>query len=163
MVLEAVAFGLLAELHSERHILGGDVGLAPMEHDHAVDEEREQQVDGDAGHHDDEALPCGLCPELPWLRVALELFGIHALVHHAGNLAVAAEGQPADAVGGLTVLGLELEEVEPWVEEEIELLHSHAEELCREHVTHFVEQHQQGDCHHELERLDEKNFHVLFL
>ena len=150
MVAEAIALSFLIELHAERHVLRGDIVLAPVEHDHAIDKESQQKIDGDTGHHDDEPLPGGLRAELPGLRVALELFGVHALVHHTRYLAVAAEGQPADAVGCIAVLGLELKEVEPRVEEEIELLYAHPEELCREHVAHLMQENQQRYGHHEL-------------
>ena len=39
---------------------------------------------------------------------------------------------------------LELEEVEPWIEEQIELLHSYAKELGEEKVSALMEQHQDG-------------------
>ncbi len=61
-----------------------------------------------------------------------ELLGIETLVYHTRNLAISTQWQPSQTVSGIRVLWLELEEVEPWIEEQIELLHSYAKELGEE-------------------------------
>ena len=60
---------------------------------------------------------------------------------YARNLAISAQRQPAYAVSGLAALGLELEEVEPRVEEQIELLDPYAEKFREKEVPSLVEQH----------------------
>ena len=144
-VLEAHAFGLLVELHAHLHVLHAHIVLAPSEHNHGVDEQRQQEIDQHAACHDEQTLPRRLRAKLPWLLGLLHLFGVHALVYHAGNLAIAAEGQPAKAVGRVTVLGFELEKMEPGVEEEVEFLYSDTKELGEEEVASFVEEHQERD------------------
>ena len=53
-------------------------------------------------------------------------FGIHRFVHHACNLAVSAQRQPADAVFGFP--DFEAQQFEAsGIEEEIELVHADAE------------------------------------
>ena len=64
-------------------------------------------------------------------------------------------------VSGIRVLWLELEKMEPWVEEQIELLYSYAEELGEEEVSALMEQHQDGKRQHQLQRFDQKYFHYL--
>lgn len=56
-----------------------------------------------------------------------------------------------------------LEKMEPWVEEQIELLYSYAEELGEEEVSALMEQHQDGKRQHQLQRFDQKYFHLFTL
>ena len=61
------------------------------------------------------------------------------------------------------MLWLELKEMEPRVEKEIELLHSYTEELGEEEVSALMEQHQDGKRQHQLQRFDQKYFHLFTL
>ena len=63
-----------------------------------VDDEGQQHVHEHTGNHDDEALPGGLGAKLPGLWRLLHLRLVHRLVHHAGNLVVATQREPPDAV-----------------------------------------------------------------
>ena len=131
-ILEAQLLGLVVKLHS--HLACGDVGLAPGEEDHRVDEQGQEEVDEHAANHDEQSLPGRLRAELPGLFGLLHLLGVEALVDHAGNLAVAAQRQPAHAVLGVAFLRFETEQLAPPltdgdVEEEVELLDPYAEEL----------------------------------
>ena len=97
--------------------------------------------------------------KFPRLCRLLHLLGVHTLIDHAGNLDIAAKGQPADGVGGVTVLGLPLKWREPWVEEETKLLYSYLEELGKEEVSPLVEHDEQGEAEDELKRTYNKCFH----
>ena len=149
-VTEAVRLGLLVELHAKRHILNGNVALAPVEQNHAVDEERQQEVDQHAANHDEQSLPGGLGAKLPRLCRFLHLLRVEALVNHARYLAVAAQRNPADAVLRVAALGLELEQAELVVKEDIELLHPDAKELGEEEVASLVEEYQQRQRQYKL-------------
>ena len=89
-VLEAECLGLAVELHAEVHVLHRDVGVAPIEQNHRVDEQCQQEVDQHATNHNQQALPGWLRAELPRLFGLFHLLGIEALVNHARYLAVAA-------------------------------------------------------------------------
>ena len=81
--------------------------------------------------------------ELPGLRLLPEGLGIHGLIHHAGNLAVAAEGQPAHAI--LRLPDLEGEELDTaQVKEQEKLVHADAENTRPEEVARLVDQDQHG-------------------
>ena len=149
-VLESVRLGFLVELHTQRHILHGDVGVAPPEQDLSVDEQGEQEVDQHTANHDEQALPGRLGAELIVLYGLLHLLRVEALVNHTGYLAVATQWQPSDAVFRIAVLGLELEQAELPVEEDVELINPHSEELGEEEVTTLVQQDEQRDGQNEL-------------
>ena len=138
-VAESESLSLLAELHAELHVLGLHIVVAPSEEAHGVNEESEKEVDQHATYHNKEALPSRLRPKLPRLCGLSHLFLVERFVYHARYLAVAAEGQPANAVACFAVLRLKFEEVEPGVEEQIELLHSYAEELGEEEVSALMQ------------------------
>jgi len=143
--LEPELLGLGVKLHAQRNVFHGHVALAPVVHDHRIDEQGEHKVDRHAGHHDDESLPRALGAKLPRLRVALHLLGIHALVNHSRNLTIASQGQPAHAILRRTVLGLEAEELaaplaDADIEEHEELFHPDTKELGRQGMTALVEQ-----------------------
>ena len=75
---------------------------------------------------------------------------IETLVNHARYLAIAAEGNPSNAVLGVAILGFELEKTELPVEEKVELLDAYSEEFGEEEVAALVEQYQKADGQHEL-------------
>ena len=150
-VAEAELVRLLVELHAVGHVLDRRVGLAPSEENHGVDEEGHDKVDEDAREHDDKALPGGMRAKLPRLRGTLHLVGIHRLVYHAGYLHIAAQRQPAEGIGGLAVLGFELEEREPGIEEETELLYSHLEDLCGQKVSSLMQYDENGETEYQLQ------------
>ena len=149
-VTETVGLGLLIELHTQCHILDRDVGVAPPEEDLRIDEQGEEEIDQYATNHDEQSLPAGLGTELVILDGLFHLFGIETLVNHARYLAIAAEGNPADAVLGVAILGFELEKTELPVEEKVELLDAYSEEFGEEKVAALMEQYQEADGQHEL-------------
>ena len=51
-VLKAVLLSLGIELHTVGHILHGDISIAPMEKDHRVDKQGEQEIDEHTANHD---------------------------------------------------------------------------------------------------------------
>ena len=53
--------------------------------------------------------------------------------------------------------------MEPWIEEKIELLNSYTEEFGEEEVSALMEQHQDGKREHQLQRFDQKYFHLLLI
>ena len=170
MVSQSIAFCLVVEHHSLRHILGLNVGFAPNEHDHRVDEEGKKEVHGDATNHHQQALPRGFGAKLPRLGRLGHLFGVETLVNHARNLAVTTQRKPAHAILGIAVLGFETKQTatpfaDADIEEDIEFLNPNAEELGKKHVSTLVEQHQQRDCQHKLQRSYYDYFHsyLLFL
>ena len=149
-VTETVGLSLLVEFHTQRHILDGDVGVAPPEENLRIDEQGEEEIDQYAANHDEQSLPAGLGTELVILDGLFHLFGIETLVNHARYLAIAAEGNPADAVLGVAILGFELEKTELPVEEKVELLDAYSEEFGEEKMAALMEQYQEADGQHEL-------------
>ena len=156
---ELLRFG--AELEAMGIVLHGHISLAPGEEYSGIDDKGEHEVHQHAADHDEETLPRGFRAELPGLFGLLELLRVHRLVDHARNLHVAAQGKPADAVGRVAVLGLELEGREPGVEEEAELLDAHLEEFREQEVAAFVEKDEQGKAEDELECSDEEKMLTL--
>ena len=76
------------------------------------------------------------------------LFRVERLVNHAGNLAIAAQWQPAHTVLRVAVFRFELEEgavplADADVEEHVELLDAHAEEFREKEVATLVQEHKQ--------------------
>ena len=149
-IAETVGLSLLIELHTQRHILDRDVGVAPPEENLRIDEQGEEEIDQYAANHDEQSLPAGFGTELVILDGLLHLFGIETLVDHACYLAIAAEGNPTNAVLGVAILGFELEKTEFPVEEKVELLDAYSEEFGEEEVAALVEQYQEADGQHEL-------------
>ena len=155
-VLEAQAVARLVEGVAPAGIVVGEVGVAPRIADSAVDDDGQQDVHHHAGDHHQKALPGRFGPELPRLHGLAPEILVHRLVDHAGDLHVAAQRQPADAVFG--VAALELEEREPRVEEDVELLDADAENPRHEEVPQLVDAHEDGETEEELDDFDEK-FH----
>ena len=88
----------------------GDVRVAPLEENHGVDEEGEDEVETYTANHDEHTLPSGLGAELPRLGILLELLHIEALIDHTSNLDIATEGEPTHNILGLATLGLEAQD-----------------------------------------------------
>ena len=108
--------------------------------------------------------------ELPGLGILLQGFGVQGLVDHPGDLAVAAEGQPADAVFGLPLRGLREQLREPGrlrgeefhppdVEEQEELVHPDPEQLGPQEMPELMQDDEHGQGQDDLEGLDE-NYHI---
>ena len=155
-VLQAGVLQRLGEGHAVGERVELEVPFTPDEEDEAIDEHAEDEVDGDAPEHDDEALPCGLGPELPRLGWFGHLFLVHALVDHAGNLDVAAEREPTDAVHRFSDFLLPQGALD--VEEEEELLDAGLEEARGDEVSEFVQHNQEREAQEELTGFDE-DFH----
>ena len=120
------------------HILHRNVTIAPCEENHGVDEECEQEIEQYAANHHEKPLPSGLSAELPRLCGLFHLLRVEALVYHARYLAVSAEWQPAHTIGCVAVLWLELEQMEPGVEEKEEFLYSYAKKLGKKEVASLM-------------------------
>ena len=150
-----------AEAHLAREFVGvdarfgiADIGAAPDTADCAVGDNREDEIEQHSPGEHKQALPCGLGAELPRLGLALELVHVDRFVDHARDLAVAAEGQPADAELGLTPApagdGLAAD-----VEKKVELLHPDAEKAGEEEVSEFVDYDKDGQSKDNLQSLEE--------
>ena len=155
MVAEAQCLGISIETHTHAHVRHLEIRITPGEHDHRIDEERKDKIDQHATHHDQQPLPCRLGAELPRLRLFLHLLGIKTLVNHTGNLAVAAQRQPAHAVLGIVLFRLPAEELsfplpDVHIEEDKELFDTDTEEFRKEHMSAFVKQDKQRDCQNKL-------------
>ena len=150
-VLEAYLVHHFAEFEAEVGFAQRHVLLAPREQNHPEYQHGAHEVDHHAGHHYQQALPCRLGAELPGLGGLGEMLGVHRLVDHAGYLDVAAQRQPAEAVFGLAAP--ELEEREPRVEEEVELVDAGLEELGRDEVAELVGDDENRETQDELECL----------
>ena len=140
MVLEAQLLCLGIELHTVGHILGSYILITPMEQDHGVDEKSQDKVDQYTTYHNQETLPSWFAAELIRLFRLLHLLGIETLVYHTRDFAISTQWQPSDTISRIRMLWLELKEMEPRVEKEIELLHSYTEELGEEEVSALMEQ-----------------------
>ena len=108
--------------------------------------------------------------ELPGLGFLLHGLRVQRLVDHAGDLAVAAERQPADPVLGLPLLRFREQFREPApaggeqfhparVEEQEELLHADMEEFRERKMPQLMDDDEQGKGQDDLECLD-KDYHI---
>ena len=132
----------LAEIHTLLDILQRQVSIAPGEQHHRIDEQRENEIEQHTANHDHQTLARGLRAELVGLRRLRHLLLIHALVDHAGDLTIATKRQPADTVFRIAILRLKLEQREPGVKEEVELLHSHLKQPGKNKMPELMHQHQ---------------------
>ena len=73
----------------------------------------------------------------------LHLLGVETLVYHSGYLAIASQWQPTHTIGGVALLGFELKDMKPGVEEQIKLLDPYAKEFGKEEMASLVYKHQQ--------------------
>ena len=82
----------------------GQFVFSPVGEDGAVDDQCGDEVDQHAARDDAQALPAGLGAVFPGLRLFLQIVGPFGLVHHACNVAVAAQGYPAQAPKGVVLV-----------------------------------------------------------
>lgn len=150
-VAETHLLAPVAEDVAVGHVAGGEVALAPFPTDAHIDGESQDDVHQYAADHDQQALPGGFASEFVGSGGALQLLGVHALVDHAGEFHIAAEGNPADSVA-CSPAG---ERYHGASEEELELLYAHPEKAGEEEVSQFVYDHQQRKAEDELQYLDE--------
>ena len=99
-VHKASLVGAVAEFHTLGSVGEVDELLALSIDDARIDDYRQQEVEQHTAQHDQQALPCGLTAELVGLGGLFHGLGVHRLVDHARDGAVAAQGQPADAILG---------------------------------------------------------------
>ena len=148
--LEAHLDGKLVGIYAGLRV--GDIGGAPYAQNGAVRDDGEYEVEQHAARHHQQPLPRRVAAELPRLGLALKLLGVHGLVHHSGNLAVAAEREPAYSEFRLAHAeaqqGLALH-----IEEKVEFLHLDAEELCEYEMAEFVYYDQQREGKYNLKCL----------
>ena len=146
-VAESHVIGQLVHIDAVAFV--ADITVSPFSEDAGVHQNGKDEVEQHASGHHQKPLPCRLCAELPWLRLVLEIFGVHRLVHHSRNLAVSSERKPADAIFCLPLgcLGAYLSEpfrfcaeypLVAGVEEQVELVHSDSEYLREKKVSEFV-------------------------
>ena len=105
-VAESRIVHLRREVEPLCHGLIRHYAVAPMKCDACVYYDCEDKVQQNACHHHEQTLPRRLAAELPWLGLGCEVFAALGFVHHAGDVAVAAEGQPSEAVYGVAPCGL---------------------------------------------------------
>ena len=108
-VLETDILRCLVELETVLHFVQVDVVLTPCEKYHRVDEHSEDEIEHYTTYDNQQTLPCRFRAVFPILCRLLHLLGVHRLVNHSCNLAVTAQGYPADTVLGVAVLGLPFE------------------------------------------------------
>ena len=97
-VTEPHLLGSRSEVETLGGGIEGDILRAPVHRYACIDEDGENEVEQHASEHHEQALPRRFGAELPWFRFLLHLFGVHRLVNHTCDFAVASEGNPADAV-----------------------------------------------------------------
>ena len=152
----------LAILHSESGIGEIDVCFALCVGKSGIDDNSEDEIKQHACNHHQKALPCRLGTKFPTFGRLLELFGIHRLIYHSGNLDISAEREPADAVGcvapcGAVAVGIRVLTIvfafwlvgvgcEPRVEEQTEFLNLNAKKACKNVVTKLVDDYKNGKC-----------------
>ena len=170
-VLEALVEHHLMVLETEGGAVHGQLVLAPVGEDGAVEQQGGDEVDQHAAADDAETLPCGFGTVLPRLGLLLEVALVLGLVNHAGNVAVAAQRYPAQAPEGVVLvlgsqvlfvpavggLGVEPKEVplaaellglqdgELPIEEYIVPTHARVEQFGKKEVAQLVGGHQDGE------------------
>ncbi len=166
---EAHLVGQIVDIDGVALIL--DIGLAVDAQDAGEEDDGGNEVEQHAAEHHQQPLPGRMRPELPGLRFPFQALQVHGLVHHTGNLAVAAQGQPADAVFGFGLGGLREETSEPFrllaaedpgtldIEEEEEFLHPDAEDLGKGEMAQLVQNNQHGQGQDDLQCLDQ-GYHI---
>ena len=138
----AEAKGLSQLVHINRAFIG-HVIAAPARQNGDEDHQSEEEVVKHTARHHQQALPGRMRTELPGLGILFEEIGIHGLIHHAGNLAVAAKGQPAHTILRLPYLeGKQFEAA--YIEEQEELIHANLEDTRPKEVPRLVNQDQHG-------------------
>jgi hypothetical protein len=88
--------------------------------------------------------------ELPRLGRLFHLFLVHRFVYHARYLHIASQRKPPQTILRITLLGLELQQRLPRVEEETKFLNPYLKQLGKKEMTALVEKNQEGDSEHEL-------------
>ena len=124
------------------------------------DEKCQQEVHQHSAYHDQQTLPRRFGAEFPRLRGLLHLFGIHRLIYHSRNLTVTAQRQPPHTVFRIAVLRLVLEQREPRVKKDIELLYTYLEKARKEKVSSFMNDDQQRKAENQLKGTNQKCFHL---
>ena len=118
---------------------------APDQRDTCIDDEGKQDIEDHSPCHDHQTSEGLLAPELVGLRFTLDRIGVERFVDHASDLAVAPEGKPTYTVGRTTTLACPLEEGEPGVEEEVELLYTCSEEASHRVVPELMDEDEDGE------------------
>ena len=74
------------------------VGLPPAGKHTYIYKYGENEIEEHSPGHHEQPLPGRVTAQLPGLRLGTEVVRVHGLVDHPGNLAVASERKPPDAV-----------------------------------------------------------------
>ena len=165
---ETHLIGQLIDIHGIAVIF--HIGTSPDIQNKGIGQDGKEEVIQDPARHHQQALPGIVRPELPGLGFLLHGFRVQGFVDHAGDLAVAAEGQPPDPVLGLPFLRLREQPREPapaggeefhaaHVEEQEELLHADMEEFGKGKMPQLMDDDEQGKGQDDLECLD-KDDHI---
>ncbi len=100
-VAETGILHLLAEIHTLGHCMEGNYIIAPVQRYAHIYHNGKHEIEAHAGYHYAQTLPRRLGTQFPALRLRREVVGTLGFIYHAGNIAVAAERQPAEAVYGV--------------------------------------------------------------
>jgi hypothetical protein len=96
--LEAHFFTQFIGHHPIFHFRGGQIGFAILIGQRDKNNNTGDDVDNDAAHHDDEALPGRFSPELIRFRRFTDGGSIQRFIDHAGDLHKAAKGNSPDHI-----------------------------------------------------------------
>ena len=139
--LEAQVRGKLACVNPV--LLVADVAGAPNLKHGYVQQNCKNEVVQHAAGHDQKPLPGLLGAELPGLGLPFQELLVHGFIYHAGNLAIAAQGQPANSVFCISLL--EAEKLLPaQVKEQEELVHPYLEQFCKGEMACLVHKNKHG-------------------
>ena len=114
----------------------------PSERDTSIYDEGEDDIEDHPTGHDHQARKGLLAAELIGLRLTGQRLSIQRLIDHTSDLAVAPEREPAKAVDRTATLTLPLEDREPGVKEEIELIYTGPEETGHRVMPQLVDEDQ---------------------
>ena len=164
VLLKAFLQQHLREIESVGHVLKRQLVRSPLPQHHREDDQRTNEINQYTAQDDEEALPRRFGAELPRLGLSAKLIGRMGLIDHTAYSTVSAKRQPAyTPLGVIRVLGplvvlvlrqelnvplavelLKSHQTDPWVEEQIELLHTHMENLGKREMSQLVNQHEKG-------------------
>ena len=122
----------------------------PSERDTSIYDEGKDDIEDHPTGHDHQTSERLLAAELIGLRLTGHRLCIQRLIDHTSDLAVAPEREPAKAVDRTATLTLPLEDREPGVEEEIELLYTRSEETGHRVMPQLVDEDEDGEREEEL-------------
>ena len=115
-------------------LISREVGLSIGIHEGYKDDDTRDHVDDHSAQHDDQALPGWLGAKLPRLWFRGQLFGIHGLIYHAGNLYKAPKRDRTDGIFGFSPL----KSCDFWRESDGEFFYAHAKKFGGKQVSQLM-------------------------